>query len=299
MRKFFFILILMLLCFNSTYSFGNQPDDTITTETLQKGSRVKVLVGIVEVSTAIGNADKLSVNQEALDPSDTVQNFSITLPVLLTPEGNIGIIEGSFLVGDSMWNFILETITREGRGRIRSNTFGIADDGKPISFEATSKEPYQTLKVIGNKEQLVVEFLSIGTQAEITPTINENGETVTATLDFKISEILRESDEDRNVPVPIESVRRINTTVTARPNEFIVIGGLNQEKRVEVRTGIPYLRRIPLIGILFSSKEIKVTMTKLYIVTNFSVSDGDIEYYRTLDAENAKKIPLRGLEKLR
>ena len=263
----FFVFFLI-----STHSLAENTTDTLTLDT---GDRVRVSIGIVEASYSLGNANQLSVSQEALSPDATVQDLSLTLPSLITTGQNVGIIEGTVVAGDNAWNFILKTIVNEGNGKIISDTFGVVDDQKMLEFNATSKEPYQTLKVIGNTEQLVVEFFDIGVTAKITPTIKKGEEgstTVQVDLEFEISEVLREKEEDNDsiITVPVRSVRRIKTTITASPSEYVVLGGLDQEKKITIERGIPFFRNIPLLGSLFTSKEKTVAKTKVYIITNVS-----------------------------
>lgn len=270
-----------------------------TTDTLSVGDRVRIAVGIVELNHAIGNVNQLSINRDVADGSqNTIQDISITLPSLLTPDSNLGIIEGSFLTGESVWSFILKTIVKEGEGRIISDTFGVVNDGQTLTFDASSKEPYQSIKVIGNSEQLVIEFIDVGVKAKLVPKVKEGA--VEVSFDFEISEVLREAEEKESIPVPVISVRHITTTLTVKDDELVILGGLDQEKKIIVESGIPFLRRIPLIGAFFSSKERKRAKTHLYIIAKVSpIKEKDDKGYRKLREENSKEITPGFIESLR
>jgi general secretion pathway protein D len=49
-------------------------------------------------------------------------------------------------------------------------------------------------------------------------------------------------------------------------NQTLVLGGLIQNKRTQVRIGIPWLSRIPLLGYLFGSVEHKIEKTELLLL---------------------------------
>ena len=46
-------------------------------------------------------------------------------------------------------------------------------------------------------------------------------------------------------------------------NQTLVLGGLIQSKRTFIRTGIPFLNRIPVLGYLFGSTEETIEKTEL------------------------------------
>ena len=70
-------------------------------------------------------------------------------------------------------------------------------------------------------------------------------------------------------PPPINSPRftkrEAETSVILMNNQTLVLGGLIQSKRTLVRTGIPFLSRIPILGLLFGSTEEKIEKTELVL----------------------------------
>jgi len=54
--------------------------------------------------------------------------------------------------------------------------------------------------------------------------------------------------------MPVFSVNRANTALTVADGSTVVIGGLLQQKLVEVQDSVPVLGRLPLVGRLFQSK---------------------------------------------
>lgn len=71
-------------------------------------------------------------------------------------------------------------------------------------------------------------------------------------------------------PPPINSPRftkrEAETSVVLLSNQTLVLGGLIQTRRTNIRTGIPGLSRIPVLGLLFGSQEEKIEKTELVLM---------------------------------
>jgi general secretion pathway protein D len=78
------------------------------------------------------------------------------------------------------------------------------------------------------------------------------------------------NDVGANAPPPINSPsffkREAETSVVLLNNQTLVLGGLIQSKRTKLRTGIPYLNRIPVLGYLFGSTEDIIERTELLML---------------------------------
>lgn len=73
--------------------------------------------------------------------------------------------------------------------------------------------------------------------------------------------------------IPAFRTRRVETTVNVRPSESLIISGLFDNERERVKTGIPLLQDIPILGNLFSSQRWQRNETELLIVVTPVVVD--------------------------
>jgi pilus assembly protein CpaC len=73
--------------------------------------------------------------------------------------------------------------------------------------------------------------------------------------------------------IPAFTTRRVETTVDVRPNESLIISGLFNDSRERVKTGIPLLQDIPILGQLFSSTRWQRNETELLLVVTPVVVD--------------------------
>jgi general secretion pathway protein D len=68
-----------------------------------------------------------------------------------------------------------------------------------------------------------------------------------------------------NIDSPSFSQRNVSTQVTVEDGDTVAIGGIIEEATTETSSGIPYLHRIPYLGVLFGAKTSTKTRTELII----------------------------------
>ncbi len=110
-----------------------------------------------------------------------------------------------------------------------------------------------------------VEFLDVGTQLIVTPTITDHG-WVQLAIHPEIS------DGQIQEGLPSKTTAEVTTTVLLRDGQTILIGGLMRDRDERTRRGIPLLRSLPLIGALFgrttssSTRNEIITLIRVRIV---------------------------------
>jgi general secretion pathway protein D len=74
------------------------------------------------------------------------------------------------------------------------------------------------------------------------------------------------------------SNREIQSTVAVPNGETLALGGLIEDKRTETQSGIPYINKLPMIGWMFGSTDIKPERTELVVLITPRVVEkkGDI-----------------------
>ncbi len=99
----------------------------------------------------------------------------------------------------------------------------------------------------------MVQYRNVGTQLTIIPTINEDGY-VTFRILQEVSS-LTELTLAAALGAPIITVREAETSAIVPNGQTVVIGGLIDETRDRVESGVPFLKDIPLLGYLFKKSE--------------------------------------------
>ena len=73
--------------------------------------------------------------------------------------------------------------------------------------------------------------------------------------------------------IPALRTRRVESTVDVRAGQSVILSGLFNNEREQVRTGIPFLSDIPILGMLFSSSRWQNNETELVVIVTPHIID--------------------------
>jgi general secretion pathway protein D len=135
-----------------------------------------------------------------------------------------------------------------------------------------------------------VQYQSVGTSLTILPTINDDGY-----VNLQVSQEVSSATDEVQFDAPIISTREATTQLLARNGQTVVIGGLVDRQTERVRSGIPFLKDIPLLGFLFGSTREMTGNSELFLfLTPYIVAtDEDAETLRR-EIENRSEL-LQGI----
>lgn len=165
----------------------------------------------------------------------------------------------------------LNALSTDNRVNVLSNpTIMTTENRKAVINVSTSvpivtsqQVPVATGGITGNSITQTVEYKDAGIILTVTPRIGEQG---TVALDVK-QEV---NEVGANEPPPINSPRftkrEAETSVVLLNNQTLVLGGLIQNRRTNIKIGVPFLNRIPILGYLFGSTEERIERTELILL---------------------------------
>ncbi len=137
----------------------------------------------------------------------------------------------------------------------------------------------------------------VGIIMDVTPSINTDG-FVRMVIEPEISTVSSQTTQiSEDFVSPIINTREIQTNVTVKDGETIVIGGLIQTTKTERDTKVPFFGDVPLIGELFKSYETSNVKTELLVILTPRVirsgSDDGVGELRALsrDEINLLSVP--------
>jgi pilus assembly protein CpaC len=73
--------------------------------------------------------------------------------------------------------------------------------------------------------------------------------------------------------IPALRTRRINTTLDVRRDQSLIVSGLFAGEEERVKTGLPFLKDIPILGMLFSSSRFQRNESELIVVVTPTILD--------------------------
>jgi len=139
----------------------------------------------------------------------------------------------------------LSALEAEGKGKLISNPKVITSDNQAAKISQGQQIPYQTISQDGTK----IEFKDAVLSLEVTPHVTKDGNIrlkIKATKDRPIQIV--------GSPVPGIDKKEAVSEVIIRDGDTAVLGGIYEVEDGSNDTGIPGLRRIPLLGWLFKSE---------------------------------------------
>ena len=99
----------------------------------------------------------------------------------------------------------------------------------------------------------------------MTPRINDKG-LVTMDVNQEVSNVSEQRLEGIDSPIILK--RQAQTSLVVQDGRTIVIGGLIRDQKEVTKEGIPYLYKIPYLGMLFGyTKEILKKTELLFLIT--------------------------------
>ncbi len=175
-----------------------------------------------------------------------------------------------------------------------SATFSVGTDVPVVTSEATAPDlgggPIDP-SILRN-----IQYRKTGVSMSITPTIYSNG-ILRLEIDQNISEA-QKNDVSPETDSPLILDRSLNTVVTLKSGEYILIGGLISETHSAGDQGIPFLRDIPILGTLFKTSSTQTTRTELMIQVRPVILENPTQAREeTLNYENTLR-KLQGLDEL-
>ncbi|MEM1185613.1 MAG: secretin N-terminal domain-containing protein [Planctomycetota bacterium] len=159
---------------------------------------------------------------------------------------------------------------------------------------------------IGERVTAEVERRDVGIILNVTPSISVDG-FVRMDISPEISQVTtRTTQIDEDFESPIITQRRVETTVTVKDGQTVVIGGLIQTIAEVRETKVPFLGDIPILGLPFRSYLQENTKTELLVILTPVVIPGespaaefvqDELFDKTLRAVNDREPVIQALDR--
>lgn len=141
---------------------------------------------------------------------------------------------------------LLEAVETSGSGRILAHPEITTIENKEARIQMGQKIPIKQFDASGN---VTTVFEEVGTILRVTPHITAD--------DHILMELSPErSFAEIGAQGVIISTNNAQTTVIVKNNQTAVIGGLTTEDETVTKSGIPFLKDIPVVGFFFSYNKI-------------------------------------------
>lgn len=232
-------------------------------------------------------------------------NLGVTGDVTRTREGETGTTAAGRLEGITTGNVVLElmragpvdvnvtlaALSANGTVRVLSRPVLLAQNNQEARILVGQERPFiQVFRSLPTETAVrdqIVQYRDVGTSLTIVPTINEDGY-----VNLQVVQEVSTATEEVQFGAPVISTREMSTQLFVKDGHTVVLGGLVEEQEEETRSGVPFLKDIPLLGLLFGSTKRRTSASALYIflTPHIIVSDEDAERLRE-EIERQGQLP--------
>ncbi|HEX8363054.1 MAG TPA: secretin N-terminal domain-containing protein, partial [Longimicrobium sp.] len=174
----------------------------------------------------------------------------------------------------------LTALASSGRVNIVARPVLLAQNNLESKILVGEQRPFvqvsRTLPTSDAVRDQVIQYRDVGTSLTITPTINPDGY-VNLNLTQEVSAVAEQGEL-----APVISTREASTHLFVRDGQTVVIGGLIETQRDRTRSGIPYLKDLPVLGALFGTTRNTSRNSELFLFLTPHIirSDDDAERLR-------------------
>ena len=164
--------------------------------------------------------------------------------------------------------FALNALEQESEVKVLSSPSLMVLDNQSASINVGNEIPVPVRQSVSNINPDAptvneIQFRQTGVTLTVTPRVNNSG-LVTMEVKQEVSNAV--STTTSEVEAPTIQQRQLESTVAVNSGETITLGGLIQETDTLAEGGVPFIRRLPVLGRLFGQTRDEARRTELLVL---------------------------------
>lgn len=217
-----------------------------------------------------------------------VQNFGDLGIRIQSSSGAQGGVEFNLTRGSESVSAVLTALESQGDVRVLSSPGVSTLNNQRAVFNVTTEEVFFAVTrepvrdaggdLIQFDTQVETQPVAVGIVMDVLPQISADNQ-ITMNVRPMVTSLARieEFSQDNNFArAPVIDRRELDTMVRVRSGETHVIGGLIQTRSEQVRTGVPVLKDLPLLGYLFGRTRTVEKRSELVIFITPTIIAGSV-----------------------
>jgi type II secretory pathway component GspD/PulD (secretin) len=168
----------------------------------------------------------------------------------------------------------LRALAADSRVNVLSTPRIIAVNNKEARILVGSEVPFVQFQrsTIGENVDRVVQFRNVGLELTVVPRINPD-----RYISMELLQQVSSLTADVLFDAPIITTREAETSLVVGDRQTVVLGGLIEDRKEKRKSGIPILKDIPVLGLLFGSTSTRTVKTELVITLTPYIVGSDME----------------------
>ncbi|MEQ1520218.1 MAG: type II and III secretion system protein family protein [Aestuariivirga sp.] len=198
----------------------------------------------------------LSVGKFAFNLASLTQVGGAILPI--TPDTGY---KGVYTNGSTSIGGVIRAMEQDGVLKTLAEPNLTAISGQPAKFHAGGEIPYTTCTGAGSDRECTVTFRDFGVSLGFTPVVLSEGR-----INLKISTEVSELSARAIGDLPILDTRSTETVIELPSGGSMMLAGLIKDTTRQLVDGTPGLKKLPVLGALFRSRDFKSNQTELVVI---------------------------------
>jgi type II secretory pathway component GspD/PulD (secretin) len=153
------------------------------------------------------------------------------------------------------------SLIADGKAELRANPRVMALEGEEASIDIGREAYYSIVTGPVNYPYTTLQKIVTGISLKMTPHVSQDGQ-ITVDLEPSVSDVVGTGTGG----LPVNTVRKVKTSMRVRDGESIIIGGMTYESSSRRDRRVPILGDMPLIGGLFRGHRTETKKTEVVIM---------------------------------
>lgn len=176
---------------------------------------------------------------------------------------NYNYTDNQIVPADAITGLIQASI-QDGTATLVANPSIVGVHNQTAQFHVGDRIPYETVQYNGQTPINHIDYVQTGLEFSIHPLISHSNQLMLS-IDLSMSSVkLWQSMHSGRVPIIAK--RQANTQVVMQSNETLIMAGLLDNSHQVVTKRVPFLGRIPIVGLLFRHKVSKKNQADIMFV---------------------------------
>lgn len=227
--------------------------ETLDTQTPQILIESKIVEAIESYAKRIGLSRGVTFGYDPVVPGGSIANpsgpgFSFSSGPSIQNPGVAGMTIGIYRRLLNL-DFNLQLMESESKGRIISTPKVVTQNKKAATITSSEQTSFRVQQPATGVQPALATFQNVTADLslKVTPQVTNDG---AISMQVALTKSSFGTRPTNDAP-PNMTKRNVETNVLVENGSTVVIGGLYQTSSLEVKSGVPYLRDLPLVGWLF------------------------------------------------
>jgi type IV pilus assembly protein PilQ len=235
------------------------------------------------ITTVRGSGTARGVGNPTSGQPTTAANFPAAGFQAPFTAGNLFGLTFGWLASNFALDLQLQALEGEGRAKIVSRPSALTLDNQPANIASGTKIPIISLQVVGGAQQASVTFQDVTTRLQVTPHVAGDDGQLLLSIGVKRDTLGPPVTAVGLTAFQVDT-RQANTQVRIPDGGTVVLGGLREDNDTQISEGLPWLRKIPVLGWLFKNDNTSSTRRELMIFLTAKIVENPGQAAATPDA---------------